>query len=157
MFLVPCCGVCSDFRIHTLFGSFYSPVVCRRLDHVLFMLRCVCLRIVVSITYYVVYFALFFFVLCTQCCKFLWIVHSCLSLRFSLQFIYTNTDHTEGAKALVWKAFVCLMLQLSFHYLAIGWHLCRQLHTLLWVKTPVPRLITSTNNILFVVVVGVML
>jgi hypothetical protein len=37
---------------------------------------CVCLRIAVSSAYRVVFFALFVFVLCTQCCQFLWIVHS---------------------------------------------------------------------------------
>jgi hypothetical protein len=29
-------------------------------------------------------------VLCTQCCQCLWIVHSCLPLRFSLTFIYSS-------------------------------------------------------------------
>ena len=33
-------------------------------------------------------FVLFFFVWCTQCCQFLWIVHSWLALRYSLMFIY---------------------------------------------------------------------
>jgi len=47
---------------------------------------CVCLRIVVSNTYCVV----FFFVLCTLCCQFLWIILFRLSLRYSLTFI-TNT------------------------------------------------------------------
>jgi hypothetical protein len=46
-----------------------------------------CLRIAVSSAYRVVFFALFVFVLCTQCCQFLWIVHSWLLLRFSLTFI----------------------------------------------------------------------
>ena len=31
---------------------------------------------------------LFFFVLCTICCQFLWIVHVWLSLQYSLMFIY---------------------------------------------------------------------
>ena len=46
---------------------------------------CICLCIVVSNTYCV--FALFFFVLCTLCCQFLWIVHFWLSLWYSLMFI----------------------------------------------------------------------
>jgi hypothetical protein len=46
---------------------------------------CVCLRIVVSNIYCVV---LFFFVLCTWCCPFLWIVYFWLSLRYSPTFIY---------------------------------------------------------------------
>jgi hypothetical protein len=45
---------------------------------------CFCLRIVVSNTYCVV----FFFVLCTVCCQFLWIVPFWLPLRYSLTFIY---------------------------------------------------------------------
>jgi len=32
-------------------------------------------------------FAMFFFVLCTLCCQFLWIVHFWLSLRYSLTFM----------------------------------------------------------------------
>ena len=49
---------------------------------------CVCLCIVVSNTYYVVFFSLFLSVLCTLCCQFLWIVHLWLPLRYSLAFIY---------------------------------------------------------------------
>jgi hypothetical protein len=83
--------------------SSLSPVVCMK-AHVLFMLFvfvfissclyegscliyviCVRLRIVVSRTYCV--FVLFFFVLCTLCCQFLWIVHFWLPLRYSLTFI----------------------------------------------------------------------
>jgi hypothetical protein len=50
--------------------------------------------------------------------------YCCLTLTlyffsYSLKFIYTNTEHTEGTKTLVWQAFVRLMFQLSFHYLAI--------------------------------------
>jgi hypothetical protein len=48
-----------DFCIQALFGSSLPPVVCRRY-HALFI--CVCLRIVVSSTYCVMYFVLFFFV-----------------------------------------------------------------------------------------------
>jgi hypothetical protein len=33
-------------------------------------------------------FVLFFFVLCTQCCQFPWIVHFSFPLRYSLTFIY---------------------------------------------------------------------
>jgi hypothetical protein len=33
-------------------------------------------------------FVLFFFILCTICCQFLWIIHFWLPLRFSLTFIY---------------------------------------------------------------------
>ena len=40
------------------------------------------------ILYCIVLFALLVFVLCAQCCQFLWIVHSWLSLLFSLTFIF---------------------------------------------------------------------
>ena len=36
-FFVPCCDVCYDFHIKTMFGSSLLPVVCRR-AHVLFTL-----------------------------------------------------------------------------------------------------------------------
>ena len=36
-FFVPCCDVCYDFHIKTMFGSSLLPVVCRRV-HVLFTL-----------------------------------------------------------------------------------------------------------------------
>ena len=59
------------FPQKTMFGSSLPPVVCRSV-HVLFTLFCVCLHIVVSNTYCVV----FFFVLCILCCQFL-----CVFLR----------------------------------------------------------------------------
>ena len=37
---------------------------------------------------------LFFFVLCTLYCQFLWIVHFWLPLRYSLTFIYSNIKET---------------------------------------------------------------
>jgi hypothetical protein len=47
-------------------------------------------------------------VLCTQCCQFLWIVHSWLPLRFSLTLVYlfltrhmTKTNKTKSAVGLV--------------------------------------------------------
>ena len=72
-FWVPCC----DVRIKTIFGSSLPLVVCRRADvlSVLFMLfvfACVewCpTRVVLCFCFG------FFFVLCTLCCQFLWIVH----------------------------------------------------------------------------------
>jgi hypothetical protein len=77
----------------------------------LIYLICVCLRIVVSKTYCVVFlfclsssclpyvarfsrlccvFVLLVFVLFTLCCQVLWVVHFWLPLRYSLTFIYTN-------------------------------------------------------------------
>ena len=51
---------------------------------------CVCLRIMVSNTYCVV-FCFFFFVLYTLCCQFLCIVHFWLPFRCSLAFIIYKT------------------------------------------------------------------
>jgi hypothetical protein len=64
-------------------------VVCRRAQ-VFFYVVCVCLHIVVSNTYYVVFLFCVLFVLCTQCCQFLWIVHFWLPLRYSLKFIHLS-------------------------------------------------------------------
>ncbi len=72
-FWVPCCNVIYDFRIITIFGSSLPPVVCRRAHECLIYVMCVCLRIVVSNIYCVV----FLFCLSSSylCCQFLWIVH----------------------------------------------------------------------------------
>jgi hypothetical protein len=43
-------------------------------------------------------FVLFFFVLCTLCCQFLWIIHVWLSLRYSLTFIYYLQHITQKTK-----------------------------------------------------------
>jgi hypothetical protein len=40
-------------------------------------------------------FALFFFILCTQCCKFFWIVHFGLPLQYSLTFINLFASFTK--------------------------------------------------------------
>ena len=37
-------------------------------------------------------FALFFFILCTQCCQFLWIVHFCLALQYFLIVCLQSVD-----------------------------------------------------------------
>jgi hypothetical protein len=59
-------------------------------------LRYLCL-FVQSGVHHILYcvFALLFFVLCTLCCQFLWIVHFLLSLRYSLAFIY-RWDHSSS-------------------------------------------------------------
>jgi hypothetical protein len=52
-------------------------------------------RIVVSSTYCILFFVLFFFVVCALCCQFLWIYIFGLPLRYSLSFIldiYLNFD-----------------------------------------------------------------
>ena len=54
-----------EFCIKTMFRSFLLPVVCRR-AHVLYIIYA-CLHILVSNTYFVVFFALFVFVFCLLC------------------------------------------------------------------------------------------
>ena len=60
--LVPYNDVRYDFRIKTMLGLSLPPLVCRRLIYFI----CVCLRIVVSNTYCVVFLVLFVFVLCIE-------------------------------------------------------------------------------------------
>jgi hypothetical protein len=67
-----------------MFDSSLPPVVCRN-AHVLFTLF-VCLHIMVSNTYCVV----FLFCFSSSCCQFLRIVHFWLFLRYSLKFINHN-------------------------------------------------------------------
>ena len=73
------------FHIKMMFGSSLPQVVCGR-AHVLltlFVFICVwwCQHILCCVS------VLFFIVLNTQCCQFLWIVHFWLTLRNSLTFI----------------------------------------------------------------------
>ena len=58
---------------------------------VVIFLVCVCLHLVVSNTYCVV----FFFVSCARCCQFLWIVHLWMPLRYSLTFILGCTQQRK--------------------------------------------------------------
>ena len=75
------CYLCSSLspvvcmKAHVLFMLFALPFIssCLYEGSCLIYVICVRLRIVVSRTYCV--FVLFFFVLCTLCCQFLWIVH----------------------------------------------------------------------------------
>jgi hypothetical protein len=79
------------FPHKTLFGSSLPPVVCRRAY--VFTSSCLsCLRLFVFVCVYgsiqhiysVVFLFLFFFVLCSQYCQFLWIVILWLRHRYSL-------------------------------------------------------------------------
>ena len=60
-YIVPCCDVRYDFHIKTIFGSSLLPVICR-MDHVLFTLFVLALRIVAQHILCCV-FVLFLFVL----------------------------------------------------------------------------------------------
>ena len=66
--------------VYTMFDSSLPLVVC------LIYVICVCLRRVVFNTLCCV-FDLYFFILYTLCCQFLWIVHFLLPLRYSLKLI----------------------------------------------------------------------
>jgi len=78
-----CCDVRYDFRINTMFGSSLPPVVC-------ISVICVCLRIVVSNTYCVVFlFCLSSsFVLCTQCLLSSWHLDILILFRDILNTVY---------------------------------------------------------------------
>jgi hypothetical protein len=69
-FWVPCCDVRYDFRIKKRFSVSIYVI-------------CVCLRVVVSNLYSVV-----FLLFCALCCQFLSIVHFWSSLWYPLTFIY---------------------------------------------------------------------
>jgi hypothetical protein len=89
--------------------SYLPPVVCRR-AHVLFTLFVGGLMSYLRYMYLWLFaysgvqhilccvFVLFFFILCTLCCQFLWIVHFCLSLRYSLTFINSKYGNWEWIK-----------------------------------------------------------
>ena len=81
---VPYFDICYGFRIKTMFGSTLPPIVCQGEGGVV-IFACVywCpTHIVLCLN------VLFFFVLCTKCCQFLWIVlFFLLSLRYSLTCI----------------------------------------------------------------------
>ena len=70
-YYVPCCDVRYDFRIKTIFGSSLSSVVGERMSY----LRYLCLFVHSGVQHILrCVFVVFFFVLCTLCRQFLWIV-----------------------------------------------------------------------------------
>ena len=70
----PCCDARYDFRIQSMFGSSLPPVV---VGGLMSYLRYLCLLRHRSVKHILCcVFALFFFVLCSLYCQFLWIVHS---------------------------------------------------------------------------------
>ena len=73
MFWVPCWDVLYNFCLKTVRSFFTSS--CLYEDSCLIYITSACLHKVVSNTYCIV----FFFVLCTLCCQFLWIVPSVFS------------------------------------------------------------------------------
>jgi len=74
-----------DFRIKRCSVRLYLPLFVRGLVH---LLPYLCLLAYSGVKHIVCcVFVLFFFLLCTLCCQFLWIVHFWLSLWYSLTFI----------------------------------------------------------------------
>jgi hypothetical protein len=78
-FGVPCCDVRYDFRIQWCSVRLFPS----RRAHCLIYVIFVCLRIMVSNTFCV----LFLICLSSSCCKFLWIDHVWRSLRYYITFI----------------------------------------------------------------------
>ena len=66
-----------ELRMKMMFGSSLPPVVCW-MAHVIFTFLCLLAHIGVQHILY-----LFFFVFCTLCCQFFWIVYFLLPLRYS--------------------------------------------------------------------------
>jgi len=85
---------------------------------------CACVCLVVSNTCCV--FALLFFVLCTLCCQFLWIIHFRLPLRESLTLIFPNYKGIAIIHAKRKNFLVCVYIGLNsnqlhfFHYQLIS-------------------------------------
>ena len=86
---VPYCDVRNDFGIQPIFGSMLPPVFCRRAHVLLTLFVLVCAQWCPTnmMLCFLFDFSLCC-ILCTQCCRFFWIVHFWLPLRFSLTFIF---------------------------------------------------------------------
>jgi hypothetical protein len=86
-FWVPCCDVRYDFHIKTLFGPSLPPVVfvggLVSYLHYLCLFAHSCVQHILCCV-----FVLFFFVLCTLCCQFLWIVHFYYPSIFSNVYLH---------------------------------------------------------------------
>ena len=104
---VPCCDIRYDFSMNRMFGSSLPPVVW---THVLFTLFVLCLRIVVSNTYWVV----FFFVLCILYGQFLWIFHFWLPLRYYIVFIFKMILFS---RMFLWIHIFCLLKQIRYVFI----------------------------------------
>ena len=83
---------------------------------------CVCLRIVMSNTYCVVFFALFFFVLCALCCQFLWTVLFWLPLRYSLtchghNSVLLSSVMTDHHIFNIWRGFIKAIACYPIHFI----------------------------------------
>ena len=77
----------------------------------MFYLCYLCLFVHCGVQHILCYvFVLFFFVLCTLCCQFLWIVHFWLPLRYSLTFIFTYCSEPITSwidfAVIIWGTFV---------------------------------------------------
>ena len=81
-FWISCCDIRYDFRINQCSVCLFFQLF---VGGSMPFLRCLCLYAVSGVLIFLCYvFALFFIVLCTLCCQFLWIVHCWLTLRYYL-------------------------------------------------------------------------
>ena len=103
LFVVPCCGVRYDFRIKTLFVhrcvkhvltirvtrrvSYKRQELLTNCEHLSSPLFLVGFVLLIFLVFCVVFYLSSLCVLSTQCCQYIWIVHSWLPLPFSLPFI----------------------------------------------------------------------
>ena len=85
-------------------------------------------------TYYVVF--LLFFVLCTLCYQFLWIVHFWFPLRYSLTFIYKNRSKLFHCLSRVWQKHMIWFHQMNCYrngFLVWNWLIICHGHDILGV------------------------
>ena len=88
MFWVPCCDVCYDFHIKTMFGSPLPPVVLYEGSCLIYVI-CVCLCIVVCDTYCVVFLFCFYSSCVPYVASFSGLfIFDCPSFQCSLTFIF---------------------------------------------------------------------
>jgi hypothetical protein len=91
--------------------------------------------------YRVVYFALFFLVLCSQCCKFLWICPLLFVPSFFAD-VYLCKHRAHRRNQNIGVTSIC-SFNVSTFFPLFGYII----DNYTFVKTHVPRLLTSTNNI----------
>jgi hypothetical protein len=97
-FWFPCC----DFRIKAMFSSSVPPVVGGPMSY----LHYLCLFVHSGVQIILCCdFDLNFFVLCTLCAQYLWIVIFLFPLRYSLTFILGKCQLNQGGNFYCWKTY----------------------------------------------------
>ena len=103
--------------LFVLLSFFFWPLRCLSFFDVIKKQACfvpvqLSMLIVLSYTYYVVFFVLFIFILCTQCYRFLWNVRSWLPLWFS--FASQTSLQYSSLLSVCKNVYVCWYF--FFHY-----------------------------------------